>query len=72
MAIWIGIPQGSLHRRYRRYRTPLALNHPAQHLRDSLQRDTLRRIAAAISDTAAAQRMQQTKAKLFDRLRPTA
>ena len=68
--------KGRIRRRYRRYQTPLetllALDNPAQHLRDSLQIDTLRRIAAAISDTAAAQRMQQAKAKLFDRLRPTA
>jgi transposase InsO family protein len=62
--------------RYRSYQTPLetllALHHPAQYLRPGLSINALKRIAAAISDTDAARRMQQAKAKLFDRLRLSA
>jgi len=62
--------------RYRRYQTPLetlrALDRPAQYLRPGLSINTLQRVAAAISDTDAARRMQQAKAKLFLRLRLTA
>jgi len=58
---------------YRRYRTPLesllALPNPAQYLRPGLSVNALERVAAAISDTDAARRMQQAKARLFDRLR---
>jgi hypothetical protein len=45
---------------------------PAQYLRDGLSMNALKRIAAAIGDTDAARRMQQAKAKLFERLRLTA
>jgi len=59
--------------RYRRYRTPLetllALPKPAQYLREGLSINALKRVAGAISDTDAARRMQQAKAKLFDQLR---
>jgi transposase InsO family protein len=59
--------------RYRRYRTPLetllALHKPAQYLREGLSINALKRVAGAISDTDAARRMQQAKAKLFDQLR---
>lgn len=62
--------------RYPRYQTPLetllALPNPAQYLRPGLSLNALKRIAAAISDTDAARRMQQAKAKLFQRLRLTA
>ena len=62
--------------RYKRYQTPLetllALDKPAQYLRDGLSMNALKRVAAAISDTDAARRMQQAKAKLFERLRLTA
>jgi transposase InsO family protein len=62
--------------RYRRYQTPLetllALHKPAQHLRPGLSTNALKRIAAALSDTDAARRMQQAKAKLFQRLRLSA
>ena len=62
--------------RYRRYQTPLqtllTLPDPAQYLRGGLSTNTLKRIAAAISDTDAARRMQQAKAKLFARLRRSA
>ena len=60
---------------YKRYQTPLEtlslLDKPAQYLRDGLSINALKRVAAAISDTDAARRMQQANAKLFDRLRLT-
>ena len=59
---------------YRRYQTPLetllALPQAAQYLRPGLTVAVLQRIAAALSDTEAAQRMQQAKRKLFEQLRP--
>jgi len=61
---------------YKRYQTPLEtlslLDNPAQYLRHGLSMNALKRVAAAISDTDAARRMQQAKAKLFERLRLTA
>ena len=61
---------------YRRYQTPLetllALHNPAPYLRPGLTINALRRIAAARSDTGAARRVQQAKAKLFPRLRLSA
>ena len=65
--------KGRQQRRYRRYQTPLetllALPHPAQYLRAGLTIAALERVAAAVSDTQAAQRMQQAKGKLFEQLR---
>jgi transposase InsO family protein len=62
--------------RYKRYQTPLEtlslLHKPAQYLRDGLSMNALKRVAAAISDTDAARRMQQAKSKLFEKLRLTA
>ena len=62
--------------RYKLYRTPLetllALQKPNQYLRPGLSLNVLQRIQMARSDTGAARRMQQAKAKLFDQLRPTA
>jgi transposase InsO family protein len=59
--------------RYKRYQTPLetllALDKPAQYLRQGLSINTLKRIAGVLSDTDAARRMQQAKAKLFNQLR---
>ena len=58
---------------YKRYQTPLEtlslLDKPGQYLREGLSMNALKRVAAAISDTDAARRMQQAKAKLFERLR---
>lgn len=69
-------PKGRKRIRYRRYQTPLetllALPNPVQYLRPGLSVNALKRIAAAISDTDAARRMQQAKAKLFQQLRLTA
>jgi IS30 family transposase len=62
--------------RYRCYKTPLetllAVDRPARYLRPGLSIHALERVAAAISDTDAARRMQQAKAGLFARLRLTA
>ena len=62
--------------RYRRYQTPLEtlsnLDKPAQYMRQGRSLNALKRVAAAISDTDAAKRMQQAKNKLFERLRLTA
>ncbi len=61
---------------YKRYQTPLetllALDKPAQYLRQGLSISILKRIAGALSDTDAARRMQQAKSKLFEKLRLTA
>ncbi len=61
---------------YKRYQTPLetllALDKPAQYLRQGLSINALKRIASAISDTDAARRMQQAKNGLFEKLRLTA
>lgn len=62
--------------RYKRYQTPLetllGLEKPAQYLRRGLSINALKRIGSARSDTDAARRMQQAKAKLFDQLRLSA
>jgi len=67
--------KGRQQRHYRRYQTPLetllALQ-PAPVLRQGLTVAVLQRIAAAVSDTEAAQRMQQAKGKLFEQLRQSA
>ena len=61
---------------YKRYQTPLEtlslLDNPAQYLRGGLSLNALKRVAAAISDTDAARRMQQAKSKLFEKMRPIA
>jgi transposase InsO family protein len=61
--------------RYKRYQTPLetllALDKPAQYLRQGLSINALKRIAGVLSDTEAARRMQQAKSKLFEKLRLT-
>ena len=62
--------------RYKRYQTTLEtlslLEKQAQYLRNGLSMNALNRVAAALSDTDAARRMQQAKNKLFEKLRPTA
>ncbi len=61
--------------RYKRYQTPLetllALDKPAQYLRQGLSINALKRIAGTLSDTDATRRMQQAKAKLFGQLTNT-
>ena len=67
--------KGRTRRLYLHYQTPwetfARLPNPAQYLREGMSLAILKRIAGALSDTAAAQRMQQAKGKLFDRFRPT-
>ncbi len=62
--------------RYKRYQTPLetllALDKPAQYLRQGLSINALKRVVAALSDTEAARRMQLAKSRLFEKLRLTA
>jgi transposase InsO family protein len=69
-------PRGRKRVRYKRYQTPLetllALDEPARYLRQGLSINALKRIAAALSDTDAARRMQKAKAKLFEQLRLSA
>lgn len=59
--------------RYKRYQTPLEtlslLDKPDQYLRPGLSIHALKRVAASLSDTEAARRMQQAKSKLFEKLR---
>lgn len=66
---------GRTQRRYLRYQTPWEtlerLSKAAQYLRPGMTLTMLKRMAGAVSDTEAAQRMQQAKAKLFERLRRT-
>ena len=65
--------KGRQRRVYRRYQTPLetllALPQPEQYLRPGLTVAVLQRIPGVVSDTEAAQRMQQAKRKLFEELR---
>ena len=67
--------KGRQQRHYRRYQTPLetllALR-SVPVLRPGLTVADLQRVAAAVSDTEAAQRMQKVKAKLFEQLRQPA
>jgi transposase InsO family protein len=68
--------KGRTRRFYLRYQTPWEtlqrLPRVAQYLREGMSLAILKRMAGALSDTEAAQRMQQAKGKLFLRLRPTA
>jgi transposase InsO family protein len=62
--------------RYTRYQTLLEtlslLDKPGQYLREGLSMNALKRVAAALTDTDAARRMQEAKSKLFEKLRLTA
>jgi len=68
--------KGRTHRRYRRYQTPWEslqnLPKAAPSLREGMSLSILQRMARAVSDTEAAQRMQAAKRKLFQQFRPTA
>lgn len=65
--------QGRTRRRYPRYQTPWEtlqqIPHATRYLRPGMSFPILKRIAQALSDTEAAQRMQQAKQKLFQQLR---
>ncbi len=68
--------KGRTRRRYRHYQTPwetlLRLPRAASCLRPGMSLAILKRRAAALSDTEAAERMQRAKHKLFQQFRPTA
>jgi transposase InsO family protein len=68
--------KGRTRRFYLRYQTPWEtlqrLPRAPQYLREGMSLAILKRIAGALSDTEAAQRMQQAKEKLFLRFRATA
>jgi transposase InsO family protein len=68
--------KGRIRRIYLRYQTPWEtlqrLPRAPHYLREGMSLAILKRIAGALSDTEAAQRMQQAKGKLFQRFRPTA
>jgi hypothetical protein len=68
--------KGRKRRIYMRWRTPLetllALDRPQQYLRPGLSIKALKRVAAAMSDTEAARRMQQAKNNMFEEIRKSA
>jgi transposase InsO family protein len=68
--------KGRTRRLYLRYQTPwetlLRLPRAAQYLREGMSLTILKRMAGALSDTEAAQRMQKAKENLFLYFRPTA
>jgi hypothetical protein len=68
--------KGRKRRIYKLWRTPLetllSLDRPQQFLRPGLSVTALKRVAAAISDTEAARRMQQAKNTMFEQIRRSA
>ena len=68
--------KGRKRRLYKQWRTPLetllALDRPQQFLRPGLSIAALKRVAASMSDTEAARRMQQAKNNMFEQIRKSA
>ena len=68
--------RGRKRRFYKRWQTPfeklLSLDRPQQFLRPALSINALKRVAASMSDTEAARRMQQAKNAMFEQLRRSA
>jgi transposase InsO family protein len=68
--------RGRKRRLYKLWRTPLemllSLDHPQQFLRPGLSIAALKRVAASMSDTEAARRMQQAKTSMFEQIRRSA
>ena len=68
--------KGRKRRLYKLWRTPLetllTLDRPQQYLRPGLSINALKRVAAAMSDTEAARRMQQAKNVMFEEIRKSA
>ena len=68
--------KGRKRRLYKQWQTPfeklLSLDRPQRFLRPGLSLAVLQRVAASISDTEAARRMQQAKSSMFERIRATA
>jgi len=68
--------KGRKRRLYKRWQTPLekllSLDRPQQYLRPGLNIKALQRVAASMSDTEAARRMQQARDAMFDQIRKSA
>jgi hypothetical protein len=68
--------KGRKRRLYMLWRTPLetllSLDRPQQFLRPGLSVAALKRVAASMSDTEAARRMQQAKYTMFEQIRRSA
>jgi len=68
--------KGRKRRLYKLWRTPLetllSLDRPQQYLCPGLSLNTLKRVAATMSDTEAAQRMQQARNSMFEQIRRSA
>jgi transposase InsO family protein len=68
--------KGRKRRLYKQWRTPfeklLSLHRPQQFLRPGLSINALKRVAATMSDTEAARRMQQAKYAMFEQIRKSA
>ena len=68
--------KGRKRRLYKLWRTPLetllSLDRPQQFLRPGLSLAALKRVAASMSDTEAARRMQQAKNTMFEQIRRSA
>lgn len=68
--------KGRKRRLYKQWQTPfeklLSLDRPQQFLRPGLSINALKRVAAAISDTEAARRMQQAKYAMFEQIAKSA
>jgi transposase InsO family protein len=68
--------KGRKRRLYKQWQTPfeklLSLDRPQQFLRPGLSLAALKRVAASMSDTEAAQRMQQAKNNMFEQIRRSA
>jgi hypothetical protein len=68
--------KGRKRRLYKQWQTPfeklLSLHRPQQFLRPGLTINALKRVAATMSDTEAARRMQQAKNTMFEQIRKSA
>jgi len=68
--------KGRKRRLYKLWQTPfeklLSLDRPQQFLKPGLSLNALKRVAASISDTDAARRMQQAKDNMFEQIRRSA
>src|ERR1035441_1571929 len=68
--------KGRKRRLYNQWQTPfeklLSLDRPQQFLRPGLSLAALKRVAATMSDTEAARRMQQAKNTMFEQIRRSA
>ena len=68
--------KGRKRRLYKQWKTPfqklLSLDRPQQFLRPGLSLAALKRVAASMSDTEAAQRMQQAKHSMFEQVKRSA